>query len=100
MPATSPSAMAVRSSSSRRTPRAWRGAAVLADLAQIVDRADCILVSPGISSATAERLGFRHAPTPKDALTMAFERQGSAAGVVVLRYGGRILPKIDNASES
>ena len=76
------------------------GAAVLADLAQIVDRADCILVSPGISSATAERLGFRHAPTPKDALTMAFERQGSAAGVVVLRYGGRILPRIDNASES
>jgi lactate racemase len=73
------------------------GAAVLADLAQIVDRVDCILVSPGIPSDQAKRLGFRHASTPQDALTMAFERQGSAAHVVVLRYGGRILPRIDNA---
>jgi nickel-dependent lactate racemase len=74
------------------------GAAVLADLAQIVDRVDCILVSPGIPCEQAERLGFRHAPTPQDALAMAFERQGSTARVVVLRYGGRILPRIDNAS--
>jgi nickel-dependent lactate racemase len=72
------------------------GAAVLADLAQIVDRVDCILVSPGIPCDQAERLGFRHAPTPQDALTMAFERQSSAARVVVLRYGGRILPRIAN----
>jgi nickel-dependent lactate racemase len=76
------------------------GAAVLADLAQIVDRVDCILVSPGISCDQAERLGFRHAPTPQAALTMAFERQGADARVVVLRYGGRILPRIANASES
>jgi lactate racemase len=76
------------------------GAAVLADLAQIVDRVDCILVSHGIPCDQAERLGFRHAPTPQDALTMAFERQGSAARVVVLRYGGRILPRIDNAPEA
>jgi nickel-dependent lactate racemase len=74
------------------------GAAVLAHLAQIVDRVDCILVSPGIPCGEAERLGFRHAPTPQDALTMAFEKQGPAAHVVVLRYGGRILPRIDNAS--
>jgi nickel-dependent lactate racemase len=76
------------------------GAAVLADLAQIVDRVDCILVSPGIPCDKAERLGFRYARTPEDALAMAFERQGSAARVVVLRHGGRILPRIDNASES
>jgi nickel-dependent lactate racemase len=75
------------------------GAAVLADLAQIVDRVDCILVSPGIPCDEAKRLGFRHAPTPRDALRMAFERQGSAARVAVLRYGGRILPRIDNAFE-
>jgi nickel-dependent lactate racemase len=76
------------------------GAAVLADLAQIVDRVDCILVSPGIPCDAAERLGFRHAATPQDALAMAFERQGIAARVVVLRYGGRILPRIGNASET
>jgi nickel-dependent lactate racemase len=76
------------------------GAAVLADLAQIVDRVDCILVSPGISCDQAERLGFRYAPTPPDALAMAFERQGRAARVAVLRYGGRILPRIDNAAEA
>jgi nickel-dependent lactate racemase len=76
------------------------GAAVLADLAQIVDRVDCILVSPGIPCDQGERLGFRHAPTPQDALAMAFERQGSAARVAVLRYGGRILPRINNASET
>jgi lactate racemase len=75
------------------------GAAVLADLAQIVDRVDCILVSPGIPCDQAERLGFRHAATPQDALKMAFEKQGAAAGVVVLRYGGRILPRIGNVSE-
>jgi lactate racemase len=76
------------------------GAAVLADLAQVVDRVDCILVSPGISCDRAERLGFRHAATPQDALTMAFERQGPAARLAVLRYGGRILPRIGNASEA
>ena len=76
------------------------GVAVLADLAQIVDRVDCILVSPGISCDDAERLGFRHAQTPQDALTMAFERQGSAARVVVLRQGGRILPRIDHGPEA
>jgi hypothetical protein len=76
------------------------GAAVLADLAQIVDRVDCILVSPGIPCDQAQRLGFRHAPTPQDALAMAFERQGAAAQIAVLRYGGRILPRIDHASEA
>jgi hypothetical protein len=70
------------------------GVAVLADLAQIVDRVECILVSPGIPCDKAERLGFRHAPTPQAALAIAFERHGSAARVVVLRYGGRILPRV------
>lgn len=74
------------------------GAAVLADIAQIVDRIDCILVSPGIPRDQAQRLGFRHAPTAERALAMAFETQGAAARVAVLRHGGRVLPRIDNAS--
>jgi nickel-dependent lactate racemase len=70
------------------------GAAVLADLAQIVDRCDCILVSPGVTKQEAERLGFRYGPTAQAALEMAFERQGRAAKIAVLQQGGHILPVI------
>jgi nickel-dependent lactate racemase len=71
------------------------GAAVLADVAQVMDRTHCILVSPGVSRKETERLGFRYAATPKEALQMAFARQGNPAKVAVLRHGGRILPIID-----
>ncbi|HYE13515.1 MAG TPA: nickel-dependent lactate racemase, partial [Pyrinomonadaceae bacterium] len=64
------------------------GAAILADLAQVVDRADCVLVSPGITREETERLGFRYAETAQEALRMAFERQGRGAEVAVLRHGG------------
>ena len=37
------------------------GIAVLADVAQIVDHADCIMVSPGVKPEEARRLGFRYA---------------------------------------
>jgi hypothetical protein len=70
------------------------GASVLADLAQIVDRCDCILVSPGISKQKTERLGFRYAATVQMALEMAFERQGRTAKVAALQHGGHILPVI------
>jgi lactate racemase len=70
------------------------GASVLADLAQIVDRCDCILVSPGITKHDAERLGFRYASTAHEALGMAFVRQGPAAKIAVLQHGGHLLPVI------
>ena len=70
------------------------GAAVLADIAQIVDRADCVLVSPGVTGEEASRLGFRYAETAQEALGMAFERQGGKARVAVLRHGGRVLPLV------
>ena len=76
------------------------GAAVLADVAQVMDRTDCILVSPGITLEETQRLGFRYAVTPQEALNMAFERQGNAARVAVLRYGGRILPLIDQKTSA
>ena len=72
------------------------GAAILADVAQIVDRADCIMVSPGITRAATERLGCRYAANAQEALALAFERQGNSASVAVLRHGGRILPLIRN----
>jgi hypothetical protein len=71
------------------------GAAILADVAQIVDRADCVLVSPGITREETGRLGFRYAATAQEALEMAFERQGRRAEVAVLRHGGRILPLVE-----
>src|SRR5437868_7847506 len=70
------------------------GAAVLADVAQIVDRADCIMVSPGVTREETERLGFRYAASAQDALKMAYERQGKEATVAVLRHGGHVLPLI------
>jgi len=75
------------------------GVAILADVAQIVDRADCIMVSPGVKPEDAKRLGFRSAATATDALGLALERQGEHASVAVLRYGGHILPIVDDESD-
>lgn len=70
------------------------GVSVLADLAQIVDRCDCILVSPGVSPQHTERLGLRYAATAEEALELAFKRQGRTAKIAVLHHGGHVLPFI------
>jgi lactate racemase len=70
------------------------GAAILADVAQVMDRTDCILVSPGVTREQTERLGFRYATSTQEALEMAFLQQGNSAMVAVLRHGGHILPLI------
>jgi len=72
------------------------GIAVLADVAQIVDHADCIMVSPGVTPDEARRLGFRHAASAAEALELALERQGPRASIAVLRYGGHVLPIMDD----
>lgn len=72
------------------------GVAILADVCQIIDKTDCIMVSPGVKPHEAERLGFRYARTVQDALSMAFDRQGSGARVAILRYGGHVLPIVDD----
>ena len=76
------------------------GVAILGDIAQILDHADSILVSPGVRREDAERLGFRWAPTTQEALEMGFLRCGRAASVAVLRYGGHILPIVEHDDES
>lgn len=68
-------------------------AAVLADMAEVLDRAECLLVSPGISPDQARRLGFVPMPTAQAALDRALARQGPGGSVAVLRQGGRILPR-------
>ncbi|HEU4827590.1 MAG TPA: lactate racemase domain-containing protein, partial [Gemmatimonadales bacterium] len=70
------------------------GIAVLADLAQVIDRVDCIMVSPGIGRDQAERLGFRAARSVQEAIALAQERQGRDASIAVLRRGGHLLPRV------
>jgi nickel-dependent lactate racemase len=72
------------------------GAAVLADVAQVIDKTDCIMVSPGVTREEAQRLGFRYAATAQDALEMALERQGHNASIAALRRGGHILPLVND----
>jgi nickel-dependent lactate racemase len=72
------------------------GVAILADVAQIVDRVDCIMVSPGVKPEEARRLGFRYAESASEALDLALKRQGDDASIAVLRYGGHILPIVDD----
>ena len=70
------------------------GVAVLADLAQVMDRTRCVLVSPGVPREQAERIGFRYAASVQGALGIAFANNGAEARVAVLRRGGHILPRI------
>lgn len=68
-------------------------AAIMALTAWVVkERASGIMVSPGISAAEKERLGFAHASTPQEALDMAFQRLGRGAQVAVLHHSGEALP--------
>jgi nickel-dependent lactate racemase len=72
------------------------GVAILADVCQIVDKTDCLMVSPGVTREQTERMGFRYATSAREVLAMAFERQGPSASVAVLRFGGHILPVVDD----
>jgi lactate racemase len=72
------------------------GAAILCDVCQIVDKTDCIMVSPGVTPDEAKKIGFRYAKTATDAIKMALEKQGERASIAVLRCGGHILPIVDD----
>ena len=43
------------------------GVAILADVCQIVDKTDCIMVSPGVKKDEAKKIGFRYAKTANEA---------------------------------
>jgi nickel-dependent lactate racemase len=72
------------------------GVAILADVCQIVDKTDCIMVSPGVKPEEAKKLGFRYANQTPEALEMARQKQGPNAKVAVIRYGGHVLPIVDD----
>jgi nickel-dependent lactate racemase len=71
------------------------GAAILGDMAQIIDSAHCVMVSPGVQREEAQKIGFDYALTVQEALDASFERHGRDATVAVLRHGGHILPRAD-----
>ncbi len=72
------------------------GAAILADVCQIVDKTDCIMVSPGVKPDEAKKIGFRYARDANEGVKMALEKQGKDASIAVLRFGGHILPVVDD----
>jgi len=72
------------------------GVAILADVCQIVDKTDCIMVSPGVKPDEAKKIGFRYAKTTQEALDMSLAKQGRDARIAVVRYGGHVLPIVDD----
>ncbi|HEV2493875.1 MAG TPA: nickel-dependent lactate racemase [Terriglobia bacterium] len=60
----------------------------------IRDRAQGIMVSPGIAPETQRQLGFRWAASPQEALELAFGVTGRESQVVVLKQGGHVLPLV------
>ncbi|MGE5611706.1 MAG: hypothetical protein ACM359_20840, partial [Bacillota bacterium] len=75
------------------------GVAILHDMSQIVDKTDCIMLSPGVKKEEAEKIGFRYASTSQQAIEMALQRQGPDAKVAVIRYGGHVLPIVEDEVE-
>lgn len=61
--------------------------------AQILERAEVICYSDGLTEGDKEALGFKHASTIDEAIEMAFESHGRDAKIGVLKCG-EILPVI------
>ena len=72
--------------------------AVLANLAQVMDRVEVILVSPGVRPDEAVRIGFQTAETVQQAIARALARHGADTRVAVLRQGGRLLPRVSGTA--
>ena len=67
--------------------------ATLLDHAQILERAEVICYSDGLTRDDKEALGFRDASTIEEAIEMALEREGKNAKIGVLKCG-EILPRV------
>lgn len=60
---------------------------------QVLERAEVVCYSNGLTEGDKEALGFSHASTPQEALEVALERQGRSAKVGVIKCG-EILPVV------
>jgi hypothetical protein len=63
-------------------------------LCQVRRKADVILVSDGVSAATARGLLVDHAPTVEEALARALPRHGARPQVAVLPQGPYVLATV------
>jgi len=66
--------------------------------AKIREYADVYLVTGGIGEETVKQLGFSYFDTPGEALTAAFSRHGSGAGVTVIPAAGDICPYTEDGA--
>jgi len=66
----------------------------------ICDRAQGIMVSPGIGPVAQRSLGLIPARTPQEALELALAMLGQDSKVVVLRHGGDVLPQVTRAQKT
>jgi nickel-dependent lactate racemase len=62
---------------------------------RLIKRTTAFLVSPGVSAAEAEKLGFKYFNTARQALDAALEIKGSPAKILILRMGGDICPIVE-----
>ncbi len=76
------------------------GAALAIAWAQVREREEVWMVSDGICSEEAAKLGFRHFASVQEALDAALAQKGTAARVTVLTHAPDMLPRIAGRSES
>jgi nickel-dependent lactate racemase len=63
-----------------------------ANVLQVRDACDIVLVTEGIPREEVTRVGFRFAENVQRGLEMALEKQGPKAAVTVMRFGGDLIP--------
>jgi len=73
------------------------GAANLLLHALMLERAQVICVSEGMTMEQKKNLGFKHAQSISHALKMALEDQKKDAKVGVIDYGGDVLPRVQGS---
>ena len=76
------------------------GAALAIAWAQVREREEVWMVSDGICSAEAAKLGFRHFSSAQEALDAALAQKGTGARVTVLTHAPDMLPRIEARSTS
>ncbi len=76
------------------------GAALAIAWAQVREREEVWMVSDGICSEEAAKLGFRYFASVQEALDAALAQKGAGARVTVLTHAPDMLPRITGRSES
>jgi nickel-dependent lactate racemase len=65
-----------------------------ANVREVCEECDVILVSRGISKHETEAMNFRYANSIQEAVEMAYERQGKTASVITMAGGADLIPHL------